>query len=92
MPQTARLANKKTPKICLETDRSNYTNNDNSKSNRTEFPKKINIKKNQKLYFDFSKINKCKKKGMNLSGKKIKLKIDNNNDNIIPSLSIYSKK
>ena len=90
IPQTARLENKKTSKIFCETDRSDYTNNNNSNSNRTDFPKKINIKKNQKLYLNFSKINKYKEKGMNLSRKKIKLKTDNGN-NIIPSLCIYSK-
>ena len=62
----------------------------NTNSNRTENSKTKKVKTNQKLYLNFSKINKYKDKRRELSGRNSKNRI--NNDNIIPSLYSNSKK
>ena len=89
--KTARLLKKKISKIFLSTDAVNTSNYNNTKSNRTENSKSKNdIKMNQKLFLNFSKINKYKNKKRELSGRNSKNRI--NNDNIIPSLYSNSKK
>jgi hypothetical protein len=89
-PQTARLLKKKISKIFLSTEKTNSSNMINTNSNRTENSKTKKVKTNQKLYLNFSKINKYKDKRRELSGRNSKNKI--NNDNIIPSLYSNSKK
>jgi len=88
--KTTRLLKKKISKIFLSTDAVNSSNYNNTKSNRTENSKTKDIKMNQKLFLNFSKINKYKNKKRELSGRNSKNRI--NNDNIIPSLYSNSKK